>query len=146
MKFATALFVLGTLASPASADESKLNADRRLGFFCSGDHKDCKEDYYKSIWYRCCRSGVGPGTMEKGAWRRQDAPADEKYKKARCDNGCCCPVRGLDTNGWFSKETFYNKWQDACADDGTGSIYNKAFPEGLPEPDTDIAESRTIEN
>ena len=139
MKFAAAIFALASLAPSASADESMLSgAAFRLGSSCHKDEK-CKEEYYKSLWYRCCRPGVDAGTTDKGAWRRKDVPtvdgkpgSEEKYLKPRCDDGCCCPVRGLDKAGWFSKETYYAKWQDACTDGG--SIFNKAFPSGFPEP------------
>eukprot|EP01083_Nonionella_stella_P279542 950899_1 len=117
MNTSTAALAFAALlaSSPVNGREAMLsdenNGQRRLGFFYHG------EDYYKSIWYRCCNTTIGEeGDESKNNpdWRR------DGWQEAGIgsDEYCKCPVRGSDRKGWFSSSTYFEKWTEKCADDG----------------------------
>mmetsp|Transcript_23677 Transcript_23677/g.42558 ORF Transcript_23677/g.42558 Transcript_23677/m.42558 type:complete len:135 (-) Transcript_23677:1131-1535(-) len=93
------------------------NLRRRLGW-------KKPESYYRSIYYRCCNTSEGEGATEgspskdNNAWRRTDGEADDYPGK------CKCPVRGSDKVGWFSSQSYFDKWQTSCNEGG--SLYKKA--------------------
>eukprot|EP00579_Thalassiosira_antarctica_P011560 CAMPEP_0201917260 /NCGR_PEP_ID=MMETSP0903-20130614/6680_1 /ASSEMBLY_ACC=CAM_ASM_000552 /TAXON_ID=420261 /ORGANISM="Thalassiosira antarctica, Strain CCMP982" /LENGTH=132 /DNA_ID=CAMNT_0048453281 /DNA_START=163 /DNA_END=561 /DNA_ORIENTATION=+ len=97
-------------------DES--TGQRRLGFFDKG------QEYYESLWYRCCGTDGQAGDESKNNidWQRDDA-ADNGYDDTQL---CKCPVRGSDSKGWswWSSQTYFEKWEDKCAPGG--SIARKA--------------------
>lgn len=77
------------------------------------------QDYWESIYYRCCALDVGEGTesLNNDAWR---APGwNDSY-----GDFCRCPKRGSGSTGWFSSKSYYEKWEESCSPDGT--IYRKA--------------------
>lgn len=119
---ATAFLALAALLAPSPVigreamlgDES--TGQRRLGFYYKS------QEYYESLWYRCCGTDGQAGDESKNniVWQRDDAE-ENGYDDTKL---CKCPVRGSDSKGWWSSQTYFAKWEDKCADDG--SIARKA--------------------
>ena len=118
MKVSTVILAFAALVAPAPVIgmEAMLGDEeagqRRLGFFGRG------EDYYRSIWYRCCNTEVGQegdASKDNPDWRRDGIPEDAGIGE---DETCKCPVRGSDRTGWWSSQTYYEKWTEKCAEDG----------------------------
>ena len=133
MKTTIALLAIAALLAPTSiaGHEAMLeeetaelrggsnNISRRLGW-----KKD--PSYYQSIYYRCC-GDAGAGALSKPNidWQVNDSAAQLVGLGLSADATCKCPVRGRDKKGWFSSQTYYDKWTDSCKENG--SLYNKAF-------------------
>lgn len=112
--------------SPAAAYESMLDEPgessqeghgRRLGSWYRN------QDYWRSIYYRCCNTDEGEdateGSQSKNneAWRRTDGDADD------FPGLCKCPVRG-SSYGWGSRGSYFERWQSSCSEGG--KIYTRA--------------------
>lgn len=119
MKITAALIALTALLTPSTVvlgREALLESDetsgtRRLGFW----KKD--QDYYKSIWYRCCnteKGEAGDESKNNPDWRRDDYAENGIGENEYCN----CPVRGSNKKGWWSSKTYFQKWTAKCADDG----------------------------
>lgn len=122
---ATAFLVLAALMapSPVSGYESMIGdkeaGHRRLGW-------SWYQDYYKSLYYRCCNTAEDEGAGDGGDgnvegsrsknnedWRRTGVEVPEKY----ADKVCKCPVRGSATlTKSDSTKSYFDKWQEACED------------------------------
>lgn len=117
MKAYTAISLAAVLFPSATALESMLG-DQTATDASSSQHSRKLgrkgQEYYESIWYRCCNTGQGPGVSKDNPdWRRTDAPS------AYDDMFCKCPVRGSENKSWFGwGKTYYEKWEDKCACDG----------------------------
>ena len=103
MKLPTALIAFAfalAAATPAAAYESMLSVreseegdqpQRRLGGWFD-------EDYYKKVYCRCCE------------WITEC----DAVSGVTSEDSCRCPVRDSPKTGWFSSQTYEEKFDGSC--------------------------------
>ena len=108
---------------------------RKLGWY--GKSPEERLEKYRSLYYRCC--GNPTDSSNSAALDCNDnanenacrSKGNDSWRIKGGDSGnysgqCKCPVRGSSkvSWGWWSKKSYFTKWQDACGPDG--SITRKA--------------------